>query len=64
MSGRWGVRVDQHERFCRIVPGFFSFLGNEDYCFSRNLSSVAGGVEQITYAMNAGRLYDMATSQI
>lgn len=37
-SGRWGVRVNQKRMFCRIVPGFFSFLGNEDYCFSRNLS--------------------------
>ena len=26
-SGRWGVRVNQHGRFCRNVPGSFSFFG-------------------------------------
>ena len=37
MSGRWGVRVDQHGRFCRNVPGFLSSLGNKDYSLLRNL---------------------------
>ena len=26
-SGRWGVRVNQHGRFYRNVPGSFSFFG-------------------------------------
>ena len=34
--------MNQYRWFSRNVPGFFSFLGNEDYCFSRNLSSVLG----------------------
>lgn len=45
-SGRWGARVDQHGHSCRNVPGFLSFLGNEDYSLLRNLSSIAGVNEQ------------------
>ena len=37
-SGRWGVRVNQHRRFRRNVPEFFSFWGNEDCCLSLNPS--------------------------
>ena len=53
-SGRWGVRVDQHRRFCSNVPGFLFFLENEDYCFFRNLSSVVGGGKNKIYLINDG----------
>ena len=51
-SGRWGVHVSQHRRFCRNVPGLLSIYGNEDYCFLRDLSPAADGGEQNICVIN------------